>query len=166
MMRCVFSVDLWERAFNDACERLCPLRGGGHECGCLLVIARLFFTFQKRELNLSLKLCLFEILIMPRTRGRGNRIIVYGRGSRSIEPSLPSPPHVQNPPHSSQSLHSEPQSPGFILSLGTWLLGVMLAIPTTEPQGSDPPVVPSSADSRTDRTVRKNVLYVEPADDP
>ncbi|KAK7288597.1 hypothetical protein RIF29_02063 [Crotalaria pallida] len=29
-------------AFNDACERLCPLRGGGHECGCLPVIARLF----------------------------------------------------------------------------------------------------------------------------
>ena len=36
-----FSIDLWKRAFKDACERLCPLRAGGHECGCLPVIARL-----------------------------------------------------------------------------------------------------------------------------
>ncbi|KAI4345819.1 hypothetical protein L6164_012911 [Bauhinia variegata] len=36
-----FSIDLWKRAFKDACERLCPLRAGGHECGCLRVIARL-----------------------------------------------------------------------------------------------------------------------------
>jgi len=36
-----FSIDLWKRAFKDACERLCPLRTGGHECGCLAVIARL-----------------------------------------------------------------------------------------------------------------------------
>uniref|UniRef100_A0A368UGA6 C2 NT-type domain-containing protein n=1 Tax=Glycine max TaxID=3847 RepID=A0A368UGA6_SOYBN len=36
-----FSIDLWKRAFKDACERICPLRAGGHECGCLLVIARL-----------------------------------------------------------------------------------------------------------------------------
>lgn len=36
-----FSIDLWERAFKDACERLCPLRAGGLECGCLPVIARL-----------------------------------------------------------------------------------------------------------------------------
>lgn len=36
-----FSIDLWKRAFKDACERLCPVRAGGHECGCLLVLARL-----------------------------------------------------------------------------------------------------------------------------
>ncbi|CAJ1976443.1 unnamed protein product [Sphenostylis stenocarpa] len=36
-----FSIELWKRAFKDACERLCPLRTGGHECGCLAVIARL-----------------------------------------------------------------------------------------------------------------------------
>ncbi|KAL2325152.1 hypothetical protein Fmac_024210 [Flemingia macrophylla] len=36
-----FSIDLWKRAFKDACDRLCPLRAGGHECGCLPVIARL-----------------------------------------------------------------------------------------------------------------------------
>ncbi|KAI4382519.1 hypothetical protein MLD38_008472 [Melastoma candidum] len=37
----VFSVDLWKKAFLDACERLCPIRGGGHECGCLPIISRL-----------------------------------------------------------------------------------------------------------------------------
>lgn len=36
-----FSLDLWKRAFKDACERLCPIRAGGHECGCLPVLARL-----------------------------------------------------------------------------------------------------------------------------
>lgn len=36
-----FSIDLWKKAFKDACERLCPPRAGGHECGCLHVLARL-----------------------------------------------------------------------------------------------------------------------------
>ena len=36
-----FAVDLWKKAFKDACERLCPIRAGGHECGCLPVLARL-----------------------------------------------------------------------------------------------------------------------------
>lgn len=35
------SIELWITAFKDACERLCPLRAGGHVCGCLPVIARL-----------------------------------------------------------------------------------------------------------------------------
>ncbi|XP_017235719.1 uncharacterized protein LOC108209366 [Daucus carota subsp. sativus] len=35
------SIELWKRAFKDACERLCPIRAGGHECGCLPVLARL-----------------------------------------------------------------------------------------------------------------------------
>ncbi|KAF3435208.1 hypothetical protein FNV43_RR22295 [Rhamnella rubrinervis] len=35
------SLDLWKKAFRDACERLCPVRAGGHECGCLPVLARL-----------------------------------------------------------------------------------------------------------------------------
>lgn len=30
-----FSIELWKKAFKDACERLCPIRAGGHECGCL-----------------------------------------------------------------------------------------------------------------------------------
>ncbi|CAL5415252.1 unnamed protein product [Camellia sinensis] len=36
-----FSLELWKKAFKDACERLCPVRAGGHECGCLPVLARL-----------------------------------------------------------------------------------------------------------------------------
>ncbi|KAJ7974778.1 EEIG1/EHBP1 N-terminal domain containing protein [Quillaja saponaria] len=36
-----FSLDLWKNAFSDACERLCPVRAGGHECGCLAVLASL-----------------------------------------------------------------------------------------------------------------------------
>ncbi|KAL9254766.1 hypothetical protein AKJ16_DCAP00068 [Drosera capensis] len=35
------SLELWKNAFKDACERLCPVRGGGHECGCLPVLAKL-----------------------------------------------------------------------------------------------------------------------------
>lgn len=35
------SLDLWKKAFRDACERLCPVRAGGHDCGCLPVLARL-----------------------------------------------------------------------------------------------------------------------------
>ncbi|OMP00224.1 hypothetical protein COLO4_12824 [Corchorus olitorius] len=36
-----FSIDLWKKAFKDACERLCPIRACGHECGCLAVLAKL-----------------------------------------------------------------------------------------------------------------------------
>lgn len=35
-----FSIDLWKNAFQDAFVRLCPVRAGGHECGCLPVLAR------------------------------------------------------------------------------------------------------------------------------
>lgn len=35
-----FSIDLWKDAFEDASKRLCPVRAGGHECGCLPVLAR------------------------------------------------------------------------------------------------------------------------------
>ncbi|XP_052176487.1 uncharacterized protein LOC127790827 [Diospyros lotus] len=36
-----FSINLWRNAFQDAFKRLCPIRAGGHECGCLPVLARL-----------------------------------------------------------------------------------------------------------------------------
>ncbi|XP_022739747.1 uncharacterized protein LOC111291892 isoform X2 [Durio zibethinus] len=36
-----FSLDHWKKAFKDACERLCPVRAAGHECGCLRLISRL-----------------------------------------------------------------------------------------------------------------------------
>ncbi|KAJ6719279.1 NUCLEAR PORE COMPLEX PROTEIN NUP205 [Salix purpurea] len=35
------AIDLWKKAFRDSCERLCPVRAGGHECGCLPVLSRL-----------------------------------------------------------------------------------------------------------------------------
>eukprot|EP00268_Persea_americana_P042813 TRINITY_DN4288_c0_g1_i1.p1 TRINITY_DN4288_c0_g1~~TRINITY_DN4288_c0_g1_i1.p1 ORF type:complete len:822 (+),score=204.43 TRINITY_DN4288_c0_g1_i1:453-2918(+) len=36
-----FSINLWKSAFMDAFRRLCPVRAGGHECGCLPVLARM-----------------------------------------------------------------------------------------------------------------------------
>lgn len=39
-----FSLEHWKKAFKDACERLCPVRAAGHECGCLPVLARLVST--------------------------------------------------------------------------------------------------------------------------
>ncbi|XP_072996989.1 uncharacterized protein [Typha latifolia] len=36
-----FSINLWKSAFRDAFSRLCPLRAGGHECGCLPVLAKM-----------------------------------------------------------------------------------------------------------------------------
>ncbi|XP_044466263.1 uncharacterized protein LOC123196340 [Mangifera indica] len=36
-----FSLGHWKKAFKDACERLCPVRAGGHECGCLHLLVKL-----------------------------------------------------------------------------------------------------------------------------
>ncbi|KAG0467364.1 hypothetical protein HPP92_018944 [Vanilla planifolia] len=36
-----FSVNWWRSAFHDAFSRLCPVRSGGHECGCVPALARL-----------------------------------------------------------------------------------------------------------------------------
>lgn len=36
-----FSINLWRNAFQDAFQRLCPVRAAGHECGCLPVLARM-----------------------------------------------------------------------------------------------------------------------------
>ncbi|CAM8907567.1 unnamed protein product [Rhodiola kirilowii] len=36
-----FSVELWNEAFKDASERLCPVRAESHDCGCLPVLSRL-----------------------------------------------------------------------------------------------------------------------------
>ncbi|KAL6497597.1 hypothetical protein OROHE_027226 [Orobanche hederae] len=35
-----FSLELWKKAFRDACERICPVRAGGHDCGCLPALSR------------------------------------------------------------------------------------------------------------------------------
>ncbi|OIW07261.1 hypothetical protein TanjilG_08376 [Lupinus angustifolius] len=49
-----FSVDLWKRAFKDAGERLCPLQAGGHECGCLPVIAILVMEQLVNRLDIAM----------------------------------------------------------------------------------------------------------------
>ncbi|KAI3463095.1 hypothetical protein Pfo_019758 [Paulownia fortunei] len=36
----IFSLELWKKAFRDAWERICPVRAGGHDCGCLPVLSR------------------------------------------------------------------------------------------------------------------------------
>ncbi|XP_022967725.1 uncharacterized protein LOC111467165 [Cucurbita maxima] len=36
-----FSINLWRSTFQDAFQRLCPVRASGHECGCLPVLARM-----------------------------------------------------------------------------------------------------------------------------
>ncbi|KAF8011044.1 hypothetical protein BT93_J1607 [Corymbia citriodora subsp. variegata] len=48
------SVDLWKKAFTDACERLCPVRGGGHECGCLPVLAKLVMEHCVARLDVAM----------------------------------------------------------------------------------------------------------------
>lgn len=45
-----FSLELWKKAFKDACERLCPLRAGGHDCGCLPVLAKLVSSLSSSNL--------------------------------------------------------------------------------------------------------------------
>ncbi|KAK9064729.1 hypothetical protein SSX86_016111 [Deinandra increscens subsp. villosa] len=35
------SFELWKTAFNDVCERICPVRAAGHNCGCLSVLSML-----------------------------------------------------------------------------------------------------------------------------
>ncbi|KAL5080605.1 hypothetical protein RYX36_009026 [Vicia faba] len=35
------SLDIWKNAFKETFERLCPIRAGGHECGCLPMIPKL-----------------------------------------------------------------------------------------------------------------------------
>lgn len=35
------SLELWKKALSDAYERICPIRAGRHECGCLHVISGL-----------------------------------------------------------------------------------------------------------------------------
>lgn len=35
-----FSINIWKNAFRDAFTRICPVRAGGHDCGCLPVLAK------------------------------------------------------------------------------------------------------------------------------
>lgn len=52
-----FSINLWKSAFRDAFSRICPVRAGGHECGCLPVLAR------KARLDITLLCHIFFIFL-------------------------------------------------------------------------------------------------------
>lgn len=39
-----FSLELWKKALRHACERICPIRAGGHECGCLHFLSKLVWS--------------------------------------------------------------------------------------------------------------------------
>ncbi|KAK6116588.1 hypothetical protein DH2020_049694 [Rehmannia glutinosa] len=49
-----FSAELWKKAFKEACERLCPIRAGGHECGCLSVLVKLVMEQLVNRLDLAM----------------------------------------------------------------------------------------------------------------
>ncbi|GFY98281.1 nucleolar protein gar2-like protein [Actinidia rufa] len=49
-----FSINLWKNAFQDAFKRLCPVRGGGHECGCLPVLARMVMEHCVARLDVAM----------------------------------------------------------------------------------------------------------------
>ncbi|KAM7524550.1 hypothetical protein LguiA_014452 [Lonicera macranthoides] len=49
-----FSIDLWKNAFQDAFKRLCPVRAGGHECGCLPVLARMVMEHCVARLDVAM----------------------------------------------------------------------------------------------------------------
>ncbi|KAF9595363.1 hypothetical protein IFM89_000281 [Coptis chinensis] len=39
-----FSLELWKKAIEDAYEKLCPVRAGGHDCVCLPALGRLILV--------------------------------------------------------------------------------------------------------------------------
>lgn len=49
-----FSIDIWKTAFHDAFSRICPLRAGGHECGCLPVLAKLVMEHCIARLDIAM----------------------------------------------------------------------------------------------------------------
>ncbi|XP_057507157.1 uncharacterized protein LOC130790205 [Actinidia eriantha] len=49
-----FSINLWKNAFQEAFKRLCPVRGGGHECGCLPVLARMVMEHCVARLDVAM----------------------------------------------------------------------------------------------------------------
>ncbi|KAH6832369.1 EEIG1/EHBP1 protein amino-terminal domain protein [Perilla frutescens var. hirtella] len=56
-----FSLQLWKRAFSDACQRICPVRGGGHHsvCGCLPLLS----TMIMEQLVARLDVAMFNAIL-------------------------------------------------------------------------------------------------------
>ncbi|XP_021744651.1 uncharacterized protein LOC110710633 [Chenopodium quinoa] len=49
-----FSIELWKKAFHDACERLCPIRAGGHDCGCLPMLSKMVMEHLVDRLDVAM----------------------------------------------------------------------------------------------------------------
>ncbi|PIN03857.1 hypothetical protein CDL12_23613 [Handroanthus impetiginosus] len=49
-----FSTELWKKAFRDACERICPVRAGGHDCGCLPLLSKLIMEQLVARLDVAM----------------------------------------------------------------------------------------------------------------
>ncbi|KAI3474512.1 hypothetical protein Pfo_029422 [Paulownia fortunei] len=54
-----FSLELWKKAFRDACERICPVRAGRHNCGCLPVLSKLIM----KQLIARLDVAMFNAIL-------------------------------------------------------------------------------------------------------
>ncbi|CAA0832674.1 Unknown protein [Striga hermonthica] len=49
-----FSIEIWKKAFKDACERLCPIRAVRHECGCLSALITLVMEQLVNRLDVAM----------------------------------------------------------------------------------------------------------------
>ncbi|XP_058759585.1 uncharacterized protein LOC131632881 [Vicia villosa] len=48
------SIDIWKNAFKETFERLCPIRAGGHECGCLPMLPKLIMEQCAARLDVAM----------------------------------------------------------------------------------------------------------------
>ncbi|MED6132264.1 hypothetical protein PIB30_017531 [Stylosanthes scabra] len=48
------ALDIWKKAFKETCERLCPIRSAGHECGCMPTIRRLIMEQCMARLDVAM----------------------------------------------------------------------------------------------------------------
>ncbi|GFP95859.1 hypothetical protein PHJA_001730100 [Phtheirospermum japonicum] len=48
------SIELWKKAFRDACEKICPIRAVGHECGCLSALVILVMEQLVNRLDVAM----------------------------------------------------------------------------------------------------------------
>nr|XP_043622528.1 uncharacterized protein LOC122594118 [Erigeron canadensis]XP_043622530.1 uncharacterized protein LOC122594118 [Erigeron canadensis] len=55
-----FSIDLWLNAFGGAFNRICPVRAGGNECGCLPVLAKMVMQQCAARLDVSMFNCILR----------------------------------------------------------------------------------------------------------
>ncbi|KAK7266920.1 hypothetical protein RIF29_19581 [Crotalaria pallida] len=54
------SLGIWKNAFREACERICPIQAGGHECGCLPMLRRLIMEQCVARLDVAMFNAIFR----------------------------------------------------------------------------------------------------------